>query len=72
MLDLILSLTSFCINDALYFKLICGIDRTLPAVIQYKVSNPKDACYKDGIYYPQWKDLEEPLVWHYQKLLSNP
>ena len=71
MLELLTPLVMLCINDALHSKLICGIDSTPPAVIKYDVPDPKDACYKDGIFYPRCKDLENPEVWHYHKLLNN-
>ena len=71
MLDFIITLAAFCINDALGPKLICEIDTTPPAVVKYDKLNVEDACYKDGIYYPRCKDLENPEVWHYHKLLNN-
>jgi len=51
---------------------LCNI-RDYPAdVVKYDKPNPEDACYKDGIFYPRCKDLENPEVWHYHNLLKNP
>ncbi len=50
---------------------LCNI-RDYPAnVVKYDRQNPEDACYKDGIFYPRCKDLENPEVWHYHNLLKN-
>jgi len=44
--------------------------RDYPAnVIKYDRRDPKDACYKDGIFYPRCKDLENPGVLYYHNLL---
>ena len=40
-------------------------------VVKYDRQNPEDACYRDGIFYPRCKDLENPEVWHYHQLLKN-
>jgi len=51
---------------------LCNI-RDYPAdVVKYDKPTPEDACYKDGIFYPRCKDLENPEVWHYHNLLKNP
>jgi len=51
---------------------LCNI-RDYPAnVVKYDKPNPEDACYKDGIFYPRCKDLENPEVWHSHNLLKNP
>jgi len=47
----------------------CVIDRGQPNVIKYEKQNPEDACYKDGIFYPRCKDLENPQVLYYHNLL---
>lgn len=41
-----------------------------PPVVKYDRQDPKDACYKDGIYYPRCKDLENPEVLYYHNLLK--
>ena len=50
---------------------ICNV-RDYPAnVVKYDKPNPEHACYRDGIFYPRCKDLENPEVWHYHNLLKN-
>jgi len=51
---------------------LCNIRDYPPNVVKYDKPNPEDACYKDGIFYPRCKDLENPEVWHYHNLLKNP
>ena len=51
---------------------LCNIRQPPDYVIKYDKQDPKDACYKDGIYYPRCKDLENPEVWHYHNQLKNP
>lgn len=51
--------------------LLCNLDNSQPQVIQYSYNTEK-SCYKDGIFYPRCKDLENPKVWHYHNLLKNP
>ena len=50
---------------------LCNIRDYPPNVVKYDKPNPEDACYKDGIFYPRCKDLENPEVWHYHNLLKN-
>jgi len=50
---------------------LCNVRQTPDIVLKYEKQDPKDACYKDGIYYPRCKDLENPEVWHYHNLLKN-
>jgi hypothetical protein len=50
---------------------LCNIRQPPEYVLKYDKQDPKDACYKDGIYYPRCKDLENPEVWHYHNLLKN-
>lgn len=71
MWQILTPLLSLCLNDALGPKLICGIDTTPPPVVKSNKEEEK-SCYRDGIFYPRCKDLENPEVWHYHKLLSNP
>jgi hypothetical protein len=40
-------------------------------VLKYDKQNPEDACYKDGIYYPRCKDLENSDILYYHNLLYN-
>jgi len=50
---------------------LCNFRQPPDYVVKYDRQDPKDACYKDGIYYPRCKDLENPEVWHYHNLLKN-
>ena len=50
---------------------LCNFRQPPDVVLKYDKQDPKDACYKDGIYYPRCKDLENPEVWHYHNLLKN-
>ena len=51
---------------------LCNFRQSQSSVMQYAKQNPEDACYRDGIFYPRCKDLENPEVWHYHNLLKNP
>jgi hypothetical protein len=51
---------------------LCNVRQPPDIVVKYDRQDPKDACYKDGIFYPRCKDLENPEVWHYHNLLKNP
>jgi len=48
---------------------LCNIRDYPPNVVKYDKPNPEDACYKDGIFYPRCKDLENPEVLKYHNLL---
>ena len=50
---------------------ICNVRQPLQVVIQYDRQDPKDACFKDGIFYPRCKDLDNPEVWRYHQLFKN-
>ena len=47
----------------------CNIRQESPSVVQYQYPKLEDACYKDGIFYPRCKDLENPQVLYYHNLL---
>jgi hypothetical protein len=49
--------------------LLCNIDNSQPQVVQYQYPKPEESCYKDGIFYPRCKDLENPEVLRYHNLL---
>jgi hypothetical protein len=40
-------------------------------VLKYDKQDPKDGCYKDGIYYPRCKDLENPDILYYHNLFKS-
>jgi len=48
---------------------LCNIRDYPPNVVKYDKPNPKDACYRDGIFYSRCKDLENPEVLKYHNLL---
>jgi len=48
---------------------LCNFRQLPNYVVKYDELNPKDSCYLDGIFYPRCKDLENPEVLHYHKLL---
>ena len=48
---------------------LCNIRQPPEVVLKYDRQDAKDACYKDGIYYPRCKDLENPEVSYYHNLL---
>ncbi len=50
---------------------LCNFRQPRTAVLQYDKPNPEAACYRDGIFYPRCKDLENPEVLHYHNLLKN-
>ncbi len=49
----------------------CNIRQPPDYVVKYNKQDPKDACYKDGVYYPRCKDLENPEVLYYHNLFKN-
>lgn len=50
---------------------LCNVRQPPDIVVKYDKQDPKDACYKDGIYYPRCKDLENPEILRYHNLLYN-
>jgi hypothetical protein len=49
----------------------CNIRDYPAAVIKYDKQDPKDGCYRDGIFYPRCKDLDNPDVVYYHNLFKN-
>ena len=49
----------------------CNFRDHRPSVVRYGKPNPEAACYRDGIFYPRCKDLENPEVLRYHNLLLN-
>jgi hypothetical protein len=49
----------------------CNIRDYPAAVIKYDKQDPKDGCYRDGIFYPRCKDLDNPEVVYYHNLFKN-
>jgi hypothetical protein len=50
---------------------LCNFRQPRASVLQYAKPNPEAACYRDGIFYPRCKDLENPEVLYYHNLLKN-
>jgi hypothetical protein len=50
---------------------LCNFKQLPDLVLKYDKQDPKEACYKDGIYYPRCKDLENPEVLRYHNLLNS-
>ena len=62
-----------CVDNYLHMQGdLCNFRQPPDYVLKYDRQDPKDACYKDSIYYPRCKDLENPEVWHYHNLFKNP
>jgi hypothetical protein len=50
---------------------LCNFRQPPDVVLKYDKQNPEDACYRDGIFYPRCKDLENPEVLRYHNLLKG-
>ncbi len=50
---------------------LCNVRDYPQHVVKYDPRSPENACYRDGIFYPRCKDLENSEVWHYHQLLKN-
>ena len=60
-----------CIDNYLHMQgELCNIRQPPDVVLKYDKQDPKNACYKDGIYYPRCKDLENPEVLYYHNLFK--
>jgi len=61
---------ALCMENFVYRQgELCNIRDYPPNVVKYDKQDPKDACYKDGIFYPRCNDLDNPEVLHYHNLL---
>ena len=49
----------------------CNIRQPPDVVLKYDKPDPEAACYRDGIFYPRCKDLENPDILYYHNLLYN-
>jgi hypothetical protein len=50
---------------------LCNFRDSQPQAMKYYQPSPEDACYRDGIFYPRCKDLENPEVLRYHNLLKG-
>jgi hypothetical protein len=50
---------------------LCNFRQPPDVVLKYDKPDPEAACYRDGIFYPRCKDLENPDVLYYHNLLYN-
>ena len=48
---------------------LCNFRQPPDYVVKYNKQNPESACYRDGIFYPRCKDLENPEILRYHNLL---
>ena len=48
---------------------LCNFRQPPDYVVKYDKQNSEKSCYKDGIFYPRCKDLENPEVLYYHNLL---
>lgn len=51
--------------------LVCNIETSREQVLQYERPKPEESCYRDGIFYPRCKDLENPQVLYYHNLFKS-
>ena len=59
-----------CLDNYLHMQGdLCNFRQPPDVVLKYDKQDPKDACYKDGIYYPRCKDLENSDILYYHNLL---
>jgi hypothetical protein len=49
---------------------LCNAREHPSHVLKYDPQDPENACYRDGIFYPRCKDLENPEVLKYHNLLK--
>lgn len=49
----------------------CNFRESPTPVVKYDPQDPENACYRDGIFYPRCKDLENPEVLKYHNLLKT-
>ena len=73
-LELLKALAPFagalCVENFVYRQGdFCNFRDYPPAVVKYDKQNSEKSCYKDGIFYPRCKDLENPEVLRYHNLL---
>ena len=64
MYSALFTILQLCVNGTY----ICERDYTQPSQIS---NNSEASCYRDGVFYPRCKDLENPEVLHYHNLLKN-
>ena len=54
---------ALCVDNFLYKQGdLCNFRQPPDYVVKYDKPNPEHACYRDGIFYPRCKDLENPEV----------
>lgn len=49
---------------------VCNIDMSKPEVVKYP-QQKEESCYRDEIFYPRCKDLENPEVLYYHNLFKS-
>ena len=48
---------------------LCNVRQPPDFVVKYDKQDLEKSCYRDGIFYPRCKDLENPEVLYYHTLL---
>lgn len=64
MYSALFTLLQLCVNGTY----ICERDYPKPAQVY---NEPEKSCYRDGVFYPRCKDLEDPEVLHYHNLFKK-
>lgn len=60
---------ALCLENFLYRQgELCNFRDYKAPIVKYDKPNPEAACYKDGIFYPRCKDLENPEVLSYHNM----
>jgi hypothetical protein len=62
----ILAILQLCIQG----NWICVRGYESPKIV-YQQPKPEDGCYRDKIFYPQCKDLDNPEILYYHNLLRR-
>jgi hypothetical protein len=63
---------SLCLSNFVHMQgELCNIRQPPDIVVKYAQPKPEEGCYRDGIFYPRCKDLEDPLVLYYHNLLKG-
>ena len=49
---------------------LCNFRQPPDLVVKYDRQDLKNGCYKDGVFYPRCKDLENPEILYYHNLFK--
>ena len=63
---------SLCFSNFMHMQgELCNVRQPPDVMVKYDKPNPELSCYRDGIFYPRCKDLENPEVLHYHNLFRK-